>query len=466
MFLPIGVEPRSERFPLVTSTLIILNVAVFLLFALGTPDDPSAIRWAMVPANLYWPTLFTNLFLHAGWAHLLGNMLFLWIFGRTVEDRLGHLGYGVFYVVAGLAADAAHLLSNPTSEVPTLGASGAISGVMGAFVVFSPRTSVKTFVWLGIWFMDVIRTPAYLWIGLWFGQQLLLNLLTKGGSGVAYFAHIGGFVAGSLIALMIRAFGSALRSPDGGPPTAPPPEGRARRLFSPIPDEPDIEWLDDPGDSYSVLRLDEDPAVVESIGKVVEPITGERALEVSRRLLATGGMIARTIPRESAEGIQRELHRLGIPTAKILHNRANLPPPPSSVDGVSWDDRNLRFRSRDQIAQIPWASPFLWVAARSQGRVWVDVFLNRRTAFRVEDGRSTLLTEVDPSGRTEVARDLQTFAQAIQRQATTTDVNAGIRILADQGSWGRLDFSRGSDYDDYIFWLYNLILARSSRPRG
>ena len=186
MFLPIGVDPRPERTPFVTYALILINVLVFLLFNLGTSDDPGAISWAMVPGDLRWPTLFTNLFLHAGWAHLLGNMLFLWVFGSNVEDRLNHLGYAVFYVVGGLAADAAHILSDPASTVPTLGASGAISAVMGAYIVFYPRYSVKTFIWLGIWYADVVRTPAFLWIGFWFGAQILLNLLTRGGSGVAY----------------------------------------------------------------------------------------------------------------------------------------------------------------------------------------------------------------------------------------------------------------------------------------
>src|SRR6185436_19095698 len=174
MFIPIGDDNPTERTPYVNYALIAANVAAFLVFCLGPVDDPGLIRWTMIPSRLEWPTLFTSMFLHAGWLHLIGNMLFLWIFGDNVEDRLGHVGYTVFYLVSGLAASAAHILSNPASDLPTLGASGAISGVLGAYIVFYPRAHVKTFIWLGIFFADVVRTPAFLWIGLWIGQQILL----------------------------------------------------------------------------------------------------------------------------------------------------------------------------------------------------------------------------------------------------------------------------------------------------
>src|SRR5579859_2266516 len=159
MFIPIGDDNPTERTPYVNYALIAINVAVFLFSGMGDPENSSAIRWAMVPADLRWQTLFTNLFLHASWMHLIGNMWFLWIFGDNVEDRLGHLGYVAFYFVCGLGADTAHILSNPSSEVPTLGASGAISGVMGAYAVFYPRQPVKTLIWF--WTVSIIRTPAF-----------------------------------------------------------------------------------------------------------------------------------------------------------------------------------------------------------------------------------------------------------------------------------------------------------------
>jgi len=465
MFIPIGDDNPTERTPFVNYALIGLNVAAFLVFGLGSSSDPGAIRWALVPADLQWPTLFTSLFLHAGWMHLIGNMWFLWIFGDNVEDRLGHLGYIVFYFVCGLAADAAHILSNPGSDVPTLGASGAISGVMGAYAFFYPRQPVRTFVWLGIWYANVIRTPAFVWIGLWFVEQVALNLLTRGGSGVAYFAHIGGFVGGLAIAAAVRAVGR-LRAPGGRDPApARPDEGGHRRPFLPVPDDPGVEWMDDPDDSYSVLRLDEDPSAIGSIADVVRSVTGEAAENVRQRLQSTRGMIARQVSRDAAETIQRELHTRGIPSAKILHNRANLPPAPVAVEGVSWDIRNLRFRSGDQVIQLPWTAPFLWVGARSEGRAFLDVFVNRRTAFRVADSRAILLTEVDPSGRSEVAKEFPALARSALTLAAGSALNEGVTTAAEQSAWGRLDFPRDSDYDDYVFWLYNLILSRSGRAR-
>src|SRR3954469_20033191 len=238
MFIPIGDENPTERTPYVNYVLIAANVLAFFAFCLGPANDPSLIRWTMIPADLHWPTLFTSLFLHGGWMHLIGNMVFLWIFGDNVEDRLGHVGYVVFYFVCGLAADASHILSNPTSELPTLGASGAISGVMGAYILFFPRQHVKTFIWLGIWYADVVRTPAFLWIGFWFVQQVVLNVLSRGGGGVAYLAHIGGFVAGLAIAGAIRLVVSQGSRP-------PRREGRGpgddqRRLFSLVPQDPDV----------------------------------------------------------------------------------------------------------------------------------------------------------------------------------------------------------------------------------
>jgi membrane associated rhomboid family serine protease len=461
MFIPIGDENPTERTPYVNYVLIATNVLAFFAFCLGPADDPSLIRWTMIPADLHWPTLFTSLFLHGGWMHLIGNMVFLWIFGDNVEDRLGHLGYVVFYFVCGLAADAAHILSNPASQLPTLGASGAISGVMGAYILFFPRQSVKTFVWLGIWYADVIRTPAWLWIGFWFVQQVLLNMLSRGGGGVAYLAHIGGFVAGLAIAGAIRLVvgrgSSAPRREDHGVPD------NARRFFTPVPEDPGIDFIDEPGDRYSLVYLGEDPVDFQAIGEAVSAVTGISREEAARHARTTHGMIAREVSRENALAIQKDLQARGIPSALILHNRSNQPPPPALVDGASWDNRFLRLRVADQILLLPWTNPFLWVAARSEGRTFIDFLVTRRSAFRVVDSRAVPLTEVDPSGRNEVTAGFTGFARAILRNAPAETITPGIRIAAVQDAWGRLDFPRNSDYDDYVFRVYNLILARSAR---
>src|SRR5262245_56264645 len=198
MFIPIGDDNPTERKPFVNYALIAAN-GIFFALQMFSPAE-STIRWMMVPAHLEWVTVITSMFLHADLFHLVFNMLFLWIFGDNIEDRLGHIGYLVFYFFCGIAAAAAHIAGDPTSDLPTLGASGAVSGVMGAYIVFFPRHYVKTFIWIFI-FARVVLIPAYIWLGIWFFQQVFFNLVTRREeSGVAYLAHIGGFAAGAAVA--------------------------------------------------------------------------------------------------------------------------------------------------------------------------------------------------------------------------------------------------------------------------
>jgi len=155
------------------------------------------------------PTLFTSQFLHAGWMHIIGNMLYLWIFGDNVEDRLGHFRYLLFYLGAGALAAILQVLFNPFSAVPMLGASGAIAGVMGAYFVLYPQSRVLTAVFIIIFF-DVIEIPAVFFLGIWFLMQLLsgvgsLGVTNAASGGTAFWAHVGGFVAGVIVGLLLRA---------------------------------------------------------------------------------------------------------------------------------------------------------------------------------------------------------------------------------------------------------------------
>jgi membrane associated rhomboid family serine protease len=453
MFFPVSDDNPTQRRPYVNYALIALNVIAFFATRPVHPDD--MIRWEMVPASLQWPTLFTNIFLHANLIHLLGNMWMLWIFGDNVEDRLGRVGYVLFYLACGLAADAAHIVTNARSEIPTLGASGAIAGVMGAYIWFFPHQRVKTLVFFGFFF-DFWMIPSFVWIGIWFLEQLLLS--TRGlAGGVAYMAHIGGFIAGLSVAALLSLIGDRWPGRGRGGPL----EGRTpeRRFFTPIPEDPGIEFIDEPGDGYSVLRLNEDPSDIARIAPVVAATTNEPAAEVDARLQATRGMIARSVSVEAANRIQRELHVLGVPSAKILHNRSNMPPRPIPVEAASWDDRSLRLRAGDQIVMVPWPSPFLFVGARIDGSPFVELFVNRRTAYRINDARHIPLTEVDSSSRREESTDLAGFSRAVLDRAAGS-TNDGLRILAGSADGGRLDFGSAADYDDYIFWLYNLILAK------
>jgi membrane associated rhomboid family serine protease len=462
MFIPIGDDNPTERTPYVNYVLIGANVLAFFLLCLGPPDDPRLIRWTMIPNQLEWHTLFTSMFLHAGWLHLIGNMLFLWIFGDNVEDRLGHIGYTVFYFVCGLAASAAHILSNPESDMPTLGASGAISGVMGAYVVFFPRSHVKTLVVLFV--ITVIRTPSVFWIGFWILEQVFLNVATpRGTGGVAYLAHIGGFVAGAAIAgttLFVSRHLVLGRRKEHDLDVKP----SERRIFAPPAPDHGVEFVDDDGDGYSVLRLRDDANDVAPISTVVAAVTGEPAFDVVDRLVVTRGMIARAIPREAAARIQRELHVAGIPAAIILHNKSNFPPAPVPVDSASWDDRVIRFRAGDQVVAVPWSGPILYVGAQINGQAFIDVIVSRKSAFRIRASRAVILRQIDSDGRSEIASTLVGFASAVVMRAAGAVLNEGIRTAADGGIGTRLDFRTAENYDDYIFWMYNLTLAQN--PRG
>jgi membrane associated rhomboid family serine protease len=459
MFFPISDDNPAQRRPVVNFALIGINIVAFLA-TLALRDPSTVVQWTMVPADLHWPTLFTNLFLHANVIHLLGNLWMLYIFGDNVEDRLGHVGYALFYFAGGLAADAAHIATHPTSDIPTLGASGAISAVMGAYVCFFPHQKVRTLVFLGFFF-TFWEIPAFIWMGIWFVEQLLL---IRGGlaGGVAYSAHIGGFLAGAAIGVAVRV--AADHWPSRRRAELPDARTPERRLFAPIPDDPGIEFMDEPGDVFSVLRLNGEPTDVGRIGEIVAAVTNEAPSAVSSRLETTRGMIARAIPRDAAGRIQRELHTHGIPTAIILHNRSNFPPKPVPVEGASWDDRVLRLRAGEQMLMVPWSAPFLFAGARLDGRAFIDVFLNRRTAYRILDARHVPLTEVDPLSRKEVSMDLAGFARAVLDRGGSGSTNDGVRAAADTTGWGQLDFRSATDYDDYIFWLYNLILAQSPRP--
>jgi rhomboid family protein len=203
---PIGDDNSSERtFPVVTYALIALNVLFFFVELSG--GDAFVKQWAFVPSRFLahpsadFPTLFTSMFMHAGWVHLGGNMLYLWIFGDNVEDRLGHGVFTIFYFLCGLAATFTQLMFSAGSDVPNLGASGAIAGVLGAYIILFPQGRVRV-LQLG----GVVQMPALIVIGLWIVLQLFSGIgsisNTANTGGVAYMAHIGGFVAGCVLTLV------------------------------------------------------------------------------------------------------------------------------------------------------------------------------------------------------------------------------------------------------------------------
>ncbi len=221
----------SRRRPVVTTGIVVVCGLVFLYeLLLGEQLASFFGRWAFHPAHLFYPSLFdtslfatlraavVSMFLHGGWLHIIGNMWFLWVFGDNVEDVLGHGAFFVFYLTCGLAATLAQAIVDPRSTVPMVGASGAIAGVLGAYLVWFPWSRVKTFVFLGFFF-TVAELPAPLFLIMWFVIQFFSGTLSlaaaSGSGGVAFFAHIGGFVAGMTAAVWLRRRGLVRPRPRG-----------------------------------------------------------------------------------------------------------------------------------------------------------------------------------------------------------------------------------------------------------
>jgi membrane associated rhomboid family serine protease len=218
--IPVGDLGKTRTTAWVNWLLIAANCAIFVWYGFS-PERTEYVRinYTMIP-NQYenWKTLFTSMFLHGDYMHLLGNMLFLYIVGDNVEDRLGHLAYLVFYLVAGLAGSAAHIYFSihfGGGDVRTLGASGAISGVMGAYLIFFPRSQIKFMLWMII-FVRYFTLPSWGVIGFWVASQVMMaynqwhGLETdKQAAMVAVFAHLGGFAFGAVVGIFVRMFGKA-----------------------------------------------------------------------------------------------------------------------------------------------------------------------------------------------------------------------------------------------------------------
>jgi len=191
----------SRTFPFVTITIIVLNALAFMFeLSLDQPQLNHFVRvYGVVPADFQLRTLITSMFLHGGWSHILGNMWYLWIFGDNVEDQCGHGRFVVFYLLCGIAAALGQIVMNPTSFAPTIGASGAIAGVMGAYFVLYPQSRVLTLI--PIFWFEIIEVPAIVLLGFWFLMQLvsagtIAASANSTGGGVAFAAHVAGFLVG------------------------------------------------------------------------------------------------------------------------------------------------------------------------------------------------------------------------------------------------------------------------------
>ena len=218
--IPLKDDNPRLAFPLINTLLIVVNIAVYLhQFFLPEPESGEFIKaYGVIPAQITegatYATLFTSMFLHGGILHILGNMLYLFIFGDNIEGSMGSLRYLMFYTLCGLGAAMSHVLIEPMSKVPMVGASGAISGVLGAYMLTYPKARVLVLFPIFIFYVTTFRVPALVVLGLWFLNQLISGLIIEGDKsqgGIAWFAHIGGFVIG---ALLVKFFAKKKRRAD------------------------------------------------------------------------------------------------------------------------------------------------------------------------------------------------------------------------------------------------------------
>jgi membrane associated rhomboid family serine protease len=240
---PIRDHNPSGRTPYVTMTLIAANLAVFLGYYLALSEadlNRFFSVWGLVPARVMagqgYETLVTSMFLHGGWMHLAGNMLFLWIYGDNLEEKMGPVGFLAFYLAAGLGAAGLQILADPGSPIPMVGASGAIAGVMGGYLLLFPLAKVDV-LFIFIVFFRIFAIRAWIVLGLWFGIQLFFGASTPtDGGGVAYWAHAGGFIAGLLLTIPVwlRLGGSAFWADTGGQPPHPESQFQAARSNIPV----------------------------------------------------------------------------------------------------------------------------------------------------------------------------------------------------------------------------------------
>ena len=234
--IPLSDENPTQSRPYVTYALVAINIAVYLYqLTLGSRAEGFIAACAFVPAELVtgqdlppptcvhplWLTIFTSMFMHGGLLHIASNMLFLWIFGNNVEDAMGPIKYFFFYIVGGIAALALQVAINPNEVAPTLGASGAIAAVLGGYILLYPRARVLTLIFI-ILFFTVVELPAIVVLGFWFATQIAFGAagLTSPGAagGVAYFAHIGGFIFGLATVKLLATRRRELRGPPGANP--------------------------------------------------------------------------------------------------------------------------------------------------------------------------------------------------------------------------------------------------------
>jgi membrane associated rhomboid family serine protease len=495
MILPIGDVQKPERTPIINYAFIGINVFVFLFIQPNLSGNRYLVEeffqdYAFIPAQFSLLTMLYSMFMHADLFHLGGNMLFLWIAGDNVEDRMGKFGYAIFYLTCGYAATLAHYALDMGSDIPTLGASGAIAGVLGAYFLLCPRNQVKVFYWL--WFyIGVFYISARVAVGFWFLEQLLffaLGYFAKG-TGIAFDAHLGGIIFGFLATLALielrvvkpyvateryravfrRAtpFGTGYGGGQYTPgPGAYEQYSRERGLFTDQGTQR-ADWISDAyaapaytpqwqqqaAGLYTVIahkpisdRIGEMAPVAAAALNITPP-------EAASLLSQNYGVIARGVPSEMAQSLQAGLAQLGVQVSALRgDNTIDLPPiqelrtlTPTSMNFTLYLDRFSLTKKYEEI--------FLIICGQVAGVVTVDVYTYQPWArFRVCEGSRVFEHSTPSNIRSIMMRMLS---------ARNIPVNRGVKVLVDGGEWAGVSYASQEDFDRYCYWLIQVVNAKN-----
>ena len=500
MILPIGDIQRPDKTPFVNYAFLAANIVVYLFFQ---PNEFSHFdgfgkfleEWGFTPSLFIPITLLSSMFLHGDLYHLLGNMLFLWITGDNIEGRLGHIGYFIFYLTAGLAATMAHYVSDMTSAIPSLGASGAISGVLGAYFILCAKNKIKVFYW--IWFyIGVILVPARLAIGFWILQQVILAMVVTSGAetGIAVWAHIGGIVFGlAIIFLLVKsklvtretisvqyksyrrrptemfrrknAAFSAWESPYAT-------YSRQRNLFG---QEPAPQPASTPGPPtaipiggesagyYSVITLKPWKNNSENVVDAVATFRGLPFSTISRDLRDRSGVLATDLHIKEAQHLADKLRTCGTPA--LAMSKADLLdlPPVYRLDNIVANNAGFTVYSGGRSLSKQYKDVFLIVCAQVPGPgesgqklVVVDLFVYLPWArFRLMEGGSAFPYSQPANIRSAISQMLH-FGGHLP-------VNRGVRTLINGGDWSPMALGSVEEFDRYAYWLIQVVNGKNRK---
>ncbi len=497
ILIPIGDENPTERRPYVNWSLIGLNALAFLA---TTGDLERAVKaWALYPSDPSAVTVLTSMFLHGGFLHLLGNMLFLWIVGDNVEDKLGRFVYPLFYVGCGVAAALAHLALHSGSQVPVVGASGAVAGVLGMYAVLFPNHQIKMFYayfFYLFWDAGTFYLSAKWAIGFWFAEQALMTALFErsGVGGVAYAAHVGGFVAGAGLGFLLRRRLLA-GAPEGAPrPARPRVTPLWGRRAPPLPDALDerglpvyareaparvveaapparaAAWRRGDAGRWAVLASSDEAADPAAAGRAVAEATGRPLADVERALADAQGFLGRWLAEGEARDLVRALQKAGV--AASARDEATMRDLPSlgEVARVLLLAQGVQAETNIGFLECSYGEIIL-LAAGLVRRAGTEEFGDEGahalvlTAF-LRTGPRLLFVEGETVGKLVregwgVAQglNLRALAVALVNRAPVADRNRGVEILTGsqrRPDWTGLTFDGFSAYEGYTAWLWQV----------